>query len=191
VTSVDDLRGALQRLRPRRVPFGRWFQGAAVAAIVRTGEQGAELLLIRRAERRGDPWSGDMAFPGGRLGAADQDAFAAALRETREEIGLELGGASLLGRLSDVPTRAPDRLRPMIIAPFVFELPAAPPLSLSLSREVAEVIWVPLDFFRDPRNRSTLTWKRFFVLPCYRRDGRVIWGLTLGMLDELLGALRR
>jgi 8-oxo-dGTP pyrophosphatase MutT (NUDIX family) len=186
VTTLDQLRQAMSRLRPRRVPLADWFRTAAVAAVARQRDRGAELLFIRRAEQPGDPWSGHMAFPGGRVDEGDADALAAAKRETREEVGLDLAAAPLLGKLSQVPTKAHGKLRPMVIQPFVFELHETP--VFQCSDEVEEVIWVPIDHFREPANRGTLQWKRL-PLPCYRYDGRVIWGLTLRMVDELVAAL--
>jgi hypothetical protein len=77
----------------------------------------------------------------------------------------------------------------MVIHPFVFELDEAHPALEPDPAEVAEAVWVPFDFLRDRANRSTLE-KTYggvpMQLPCYRYQGRVIWGLTLRMLDELL-----
>lgn len=186
MTSLANLRGALSRLERRKLPLQSWFTGAAVAAIARDGARGAELLFIRRATREGDPWSGHMAFPGGRLDGVDRDPLAAAIRETREEIALDLSAAPLLGQLSPVPTKAHGRLRPMVVEPYVFELTYEP--VCELSDEVAGVIWVPIDHFRDATNRRTMRWK-LLNLPCYHWEECVIWGLTLRMVDELVTAL--
>src|SRR6185436_21144367 len=85
---------------------------AAVAVILIGSEATStlELLLIQRSERAGDPWSGHMALPGGRRDARDIDLRATAMRETREEIGVELSTARLLGRLDDLrPIRQSER----------------------------------------------------------------------------------
>jgi hypothetical protein len=74
--------------------------------------------------------------------------------------------------------------------PFVFELKGEP--VLAPNQEVQEVLWVPLSFLLDRGNRGHLVWTGRgvpLVMPCYRFEGRVIWGLTLHMLDELLGLL--
>ena len=152
---------------------------------------GVEVLMIRRAEREGDPWSGHMAFPGGRKDRSDRDTLQTALRETREEVGFDaLNGARLIGRLSDVATHARLPRGPMIITPWVFRVESIP--EITPNHEVAETLWVPLGFLADRGNRERMRWAPNGValeLPCYRFEGRQIWGLSLLMLDELLDVL--
>jgi 8-oxo-dGTP pyrophosphatase MutT (NUDIX family) len=193
------LPAALTANAPRRHDADR---RAAVAVVARPGESGDELLFIRRAEHPQDPWSGHMAFPGGMVDPGDVDPLAAARRETREELALDLDrDAALLGRLSDV---RPLSLRASLaITPFVFALRSSgadggvgggPQLVLD-DREVQEALWIPWSFFADRGNRSTFFWARNGVpvpTPCYRfSDERVVWGLTLRMVDELLELVRR
>jgi 8-oxo-dGTP pyrophosphatase MutT (NUDIX family) len=169
-------------------------RNAAVAAIMRerSGSDGAELLLIRRAENPRDPWSGHMALPGGHVhpGEPLRDA---AVRETREEIGVDLDrDGRLLGRLSSITTLGRAGPAPMLIHPFVFALDGAEPV-MQLSDEVAAVCWAPLRFLLDRANRSTLEWTVAgpvtLTLPCYRWEGNVLWGLTLRMVDDLLARI--
>jgi 8-oxo-dGTP pyrophosphatase MutT (NUDIX family) len=189
---VAAVQASLLRLSPREdlsVPATR---KAAVAAILRDGEAGAELLFIRRAEHPRDPWSGDMGFPGGRVDPEDGTPFDAAVRETREEVGLDLAAsARAIGRLSEVRTHLPLGALPYSVAPFVFALEGSP--RLTLNAEVQETIWVPLSFLQDRGNRHALTWVLKGIplpMPCYRYEGRVIWGLTLRMIDEMLERIR-
>jgi 8-oxo-dGTP pyrophosphatase MutT (NUDIX family) len=158
---------------------------AAVAAVLREVKEGApELLFIRRAEHPKDPWSGHMAFPGGRVDKEDESALGAAIRETREELALDLPAlARPLGELSHLMAIAHGKPLPMVIVPFVFELVEEP--KLVPSDEVQEALWVPISFLADRMNRSTMEWS-IMTLPCYHYQGRTIWGLTLRMVDELL-----
>jgi len=184
--------GALARAvsahRPRWLPLRRWMRQAAVAAVLRDGDAGPELLFIERERRRGDPWSGHMAFPGGTLEPADGSALSAARREAREEVGLDLARSGrVLGALSPVLATTHDRRRPMVITPFVFAV--RPQVDLVLEpREVVEALWVPLSHF-VPAHRTVVVRPVLGVSwrwPAYRIGQRILWGLTLQMVDELV-----
>ena len=168
---------------------------AAVAAILRERDPalGAEVLLIRRAERDGDPWSGHMAFPGGRRDEKDSDLLATALRETREEIGLDLSReARLLGRLEDVEATSRGRRVGMPITPFVFELEGDPKLSLEAG-EVADALWTPLRPLFRGEARTTYPYELGELrleLPGYRVGESIVWGLTYQMLETLFQLVR-
>src|SRR5436190_23089519 len=94
---------------------------AAVAVILRERGGEIEVLLIRRSERDDDPWSGHAAFPGGRKEPSDETPEATAIRETREEVGLDLGapGVRVLGRFADC---TPRRTRGLLVTPVVFSV---------------------------------------------------------------------
>src|SRR3954469_1146350 len=148
---LERLRGALAQ-----APAGELSQAhrAAVALVLAPMAASASspvaLLLLRRSEREGDPWSGHMALPGGHAQPEDADLLHTARRETLEEVGIDLGNAELLGQLDDV---SPMRSSDMAVRPFVFW--AETPQSITLSAEVAEVIWVPLDALASDALRTT------------------------------------
>jgi len=186
--NVDHLADLMRSHTPRLLDRTETLKAAAVAAIVRPSADGIKLLFIHRAEDPRDPWSGHMAFPGGRVEATDSDSIAAAIRETREEVALDLeDGANLLGRLSDVAAVGRGRPMSLVVEPYVFAIEERP--DLQPNYEVAEIVWVPLEFLLDRSNRSTMAWKHGEInveLPCYRYNDHVIWGLTFGMVDELI-----
>ncbi|MFT3923404.1 MAG: CoA pyrophosphatase [Myxococcales bacterium] len=173
---------------PQALPGKR----AAVATILREGGEGPEVLLIRRAEHPQDPWSGHMAFPGGRESPADADLLATAVRETQEELGLDLGQAArLLGRLDALPAVARGRRVGLTIAPFVFELTAE--VTLTPNHEVAEWLWAPITPLLSGALATTMPYEfegQRISLPAHDVQGRLVWGLTYRMLETLFAQLR-
>ncbi len=168
---------------------------AAVAAILREGEGGtdAEILFIRRAERAGDPWSGHMAFPGGRRDPEDATLLDTAIRETREEVGLDLEAhGTLLLSLPEVGATK-RRVVDMTVAPFVFSVPRERS-ALVPNEEVAETIWTPVGPLARGETASTFEFEYGGTkrqLPSLLLGDRVVWGLThriLHMLLEILDA---
>lgn len=148
------------------------------------------LLLIRRAERVGDPWSGQLALPGGRHEVGDADLLATALRETHEEVGLEVSRAAHRATLDDLAPVIPV-LPPILVRPFVFEVDdlAIP----RVSNEVAAVGWVELDRLIVPDSyRSTTIEVRGAPreVQGYHLDEGLLWGMTERILDPLISAWR-
>jgi len=173
---------------PGRNLLRRLQKRSAVAMILQVRNGELHILMIKRAERDGDPWSGHMAFPGGRMDKTDAHGYAVAVRETAEEVGLILGAQDeCIGRLSDLSARPHRGTIGMAVSPFVFRLDRE--VTFTPNHEVAEVVWVPLEFLSDEGNREELIWAykgARIPVPCYRYNGRCIWGLSLMMLDELL-----
>ena len=164
---------------------------AAVAAVLRPGPAGPDLLLIRRAEREGDPWSGHMALPGGHAHSSDHDMLATALRETREEVGIDLSRHELLGALDEHAARAQGRFIGLVIAPFVFALREDP--VISPNHEVAEVLWAPLGRMARGEVDAVLELQRAgqtVRFPGYEVGGQMVWGLTHRVLQNLFGLLK-
>ena len=179
------VRFALQdfRAKPEAAPGA---SPAAVALILLEGPRGLETLLIRRAERADDPWSGQVALPGGRYDPADADLLVTAIRETREETGVELSAAERLGVLDDLYPRTPT-LPAVVVRPFVFALASRPTLVPGV--EAARVFWLPLDRLsqRGVRRDFTLPVRGVErTFPAYVVDEIVIWGMTERILTPFL-----
>lgn len=158
---------------------------AAVTAVLRDGPQGTEILLVVRREREGDPWSGQVALPGGkRLGS--ETPLETAVREAREEVGLELPAcARVLGCL---PRRAPANRPGMVVVPHVAVMESE--AACAPGDEIASASWVPLrEIVASPTTvRRTLP-QGTREFPAFACRGMVIWGLTHRILTELLSLL--
>ena len=164
---------------------------AAVALIIRAGDNGApELLFIKRSEYPADPWSGQVAFPGGREEASDPTLTDTAIRETREETGIDLvRDATVIGTLDDLRPQT-VRLPAVIVRPYVVLLNRFEPLVLS--DEVALAFWVPLQSLKDASLwRDTVVLARGVQLSMrgFHHQGHVIWGMTERILAQLLALL--
>ncbi len=175
---------------------------AAVAAIFRAAPEGSdgdgrpgepELLFIRRAEVEGDPWSGHVAFPGGRMDPGDRGPLDTARREVLEEVGFDiLDHGRFLGELSGQLT-LPQLGRQMVVHPFVAALHSVPELRPD-PVEVARALWVPWRHLEEGVGRGTMTWElngRSLELPCRRLQGELLWGMTLRMVEDLLRVWKR
>jgi 8-oxo-dGTP pyrophosphatase MutT (NUDIX family) len=166
---------------------------AAVALVLAEAAGGVELLLIQRAVRDDDPWSGHMALPGGRRDPDDADAVATASRETLEEVGVDLAaGAEVIGRLDELRAVARHRPLDLVISPVVFALQQ--PVTLQPSpHEVESAIWVPLAFLASPEANSTYVRSLDGITseyPAFRYQRYTIWGLTHRILSGFLEVVR-
>jgi 8-oxo-dGTP pyrophosphatase MutT (NUDIX family) len=158
---------------------------AAVAAVFRVVDE-PELLFIKRSDHEGDPWSGHMAFPGGRLEPGDASLEMTAVRETFEELALDLTQGKLIGRLDDLAPRN-RALPPIIIRPFVAIV--APDVVFSPSEEVAATFWVPLSILRheDTQAEHEMTINGVRArFPGFRVEQHIVWGLTERIVRQLL-----
>lgn len=154
---------------------------AAVAMILRSAGTALEALFIERTRNEADPWSGQMAFPGGIVEDDDRDARRAAERETLEEVGIDLTRAAFVGRLDDVQGRHRAHRGGIVVSGFVYfdELgqDAVP------NYEVADIIWEPLTTFTDAGRLSFVEpraapGERFPGVRVGHSDHQVVWGLT-------------
>ena len=188
---VVKLRAALESHRAVDTDVEDGVRRAAVALIIRAGESGApELLFIKRSEYPADPWSGQVAFPGGREEAGDPTLTDTAIRETREETGIDLvRDGTMIGTLDDLRPQT-VRLPAVIVRPYVVLLNRFEPLLLS--DEVAMAFWVPLEAFKDARSwRETPVQARGIQINsrAFHHAGHIIWGMTERILAQLLALL--
>ena len=164
---------------------------AAVAVVLREGPRSAEVLLIERAIHEKDPWSGHMAFPGGRMDAIDPSTRVTAARETFEEVGIRLDGAEYLGHVDELVGNRRFASR-LAVSAHAFHLHEDQPFRLD-PREVQEAMWFPLAGLHDVERQvehvvPTMPDVRFPGV-VVGRPRHVVWGLTFRFLDRMLDVL--
>jgi 8-oxo-dGTP pyrophosphatase MutT (NUDIX family) len=157
---------------------------AAVAALLHDDPAGLRVLLMQRALRAGDPWSGHVSLPGGRHEPGDADLHATAVRETAEELGVDLTASRYLGRL---PALHPINAGPrgMEVTPYVFTTATVP--AVVPGPEASAAFWLPVDrvlageldgSYQHPGTPG-------LTFPCWRYDDYLVWGLTMRILTDL------
>ncbi len=162
---------------------------AAVTLLLRRGAMdGAEILFIKRAERTGDPWSGHLAFPGGRVDEHDATLLDVAMREAAEEVGIDARqGGRVIGRL---PTFRPAsaRIPSVSVTPFVAVAPEGAMIRLQPD-EVQDAFWMPLSDLRKSGRSATVRWEAVDgarELPAFPSALGPIWGITERILSQFL-----
>jgi len=179
---IERLRRSLKPPQPITPPKGE--EWAAVAAILRKVEAGIEALFIKRVKRLGDPWSGQVAFPGGRFEEGDGDTLNSVAREVEEEVGLKLGvEAEVVGMLEVVSPLNRPQLK---VAPYVVLLKGE--VKLRPGVEVNRAFWAPLTELQEDGVEVNVKGERLRVR-AYRYGGEVIWGMTARLVEKLIKAL--
>ncbi len=184
-----ELIGKLRTLRCKLLDPDSSKLTASVAVPVRDSGAGLELLYLLRTQREGDPWSGHISFPGGKIDASDAGPREAAIRETQEETSLDLTKADFVCRLDDQATHF-NRVH---VAAFVFTMANAP--TLSLNHEIRSAFWVPLaDLMDEGRYIRTVVsgeWGKREVPAIDLLDGErpVLWGLTYRFTAQILASI--
>ena len=171
-------------IEPERIP-----QAAVTLILIEKGGS-AQALIIKRAERPGDHWSGHLALPGGRAQSEDSDLIATAARETYEEVGINLlEGGEFIGQLETLAPNNP-RLPRIEITPFVAIAPSE--FTLTLNYEVAQVFWVSVSDLKRDNRSSFFSFQMGDVInkwPAYPSEGGPIWGITERILTDFLKLL--
>lgn len=162
---------------------------AAVAVVLRDGVDSAEVLLIERALHEKDPWSGHMAFPGGRMERSDESTRMTAARETFEEVGVELNGAEYLGQIDELVGNR--RVSPrLVVSAHAFYVAEPQAFRLEPS-EVQQAFWFPLAELHDAARQvehviPDLPQIRFPGVVVGEPDRHIVWGLTFRFLERML-----
>jgi 8-oxo-dGTP pyrophosphatase MutT (NUDIX family) len=151
---------------------------AAVALLIRVVGESLEVLVVERVVSARDPWSGQIALPGGKRGAEDADLRATAVREVLEETGIDiLKKGQFLGVLS---VSASSGRADMRVLPFVILVEDEPTVNLNTA-ELEWFAWIPMNDLIRHRGRVEFA---FGEQPAYAIDDVVIWGLTFRILEE-------
>lgn len=190
--TVNDIRSALEARQHKPAKFKATSRQASVAMILAGREKDLEVCFIRRAERAGDPWSGQVAFPGGKADSGDSDAHSVAERETHEEVGLKLTASHRVGPL---PTRQ-VATRNLVLSPFIYHIGTDEKATVFAREpdEVAHVFWVPLRHLFKQSSATELEYPiggSGMTFPGIRYEEDVIWGLTLNVLDSFAQIMQR
>lgn len=148
-------------------------------ALIFSMRQGAlQLLLVKRAVIEGDPWSGDMAFPGGKRMSGDRSIMDTVVREVQEETGIDLRACRHLGAMGTVYST----VRPSLgVLPIVFLRDSDS--EIRINEELVSYQWVDLEGLQTSRGRATVKGRD---VPAYRIEGEVVWGLTYRIIEVLL-----
>lgn len=185
------IRACLDSATPPLPKFDANHRLAAVAIVIRSIGDSTDILFIKRATLDGDPWSGQMAFPGGHVDSSDASPQMAAIRETEEETGVHLSMDLCLGRLSHQRPANRPRRQPMVVVPFVFGLSRNP--KIIINHEVEEVVWGNVS---EMMNGTLLTTETFNFAGSSSEfdgyllgDGKFVWGLTYRTLQTLFRTL--
>ena len=174
-------RGRLRRLAGRLLDSPDEDAHAAVAILLRPDPRDLEIFLVKRAEVPGDPWSGDMAFPGGKRHSQDRSLGDTAIRETMEETGIQLEELEPLGYMEPLQSWVRNTF---VVQPVVYLYEGDPPIRLNY--ELTRYMWVPLETLRGSKEHAVV---KGFDSPIFRVGEEVVWGLTYRMLEKLLEML--
>jgi len=187
MATIDHIRRVLADHRTRLLPVDDKYR-AAVAVVLHEQTAGdLRILFIERTTRDGDPWSGHIAFPGGRMETGDAGPQETAERETQEELGIDLRSAGYIGRLDDLSAH----IHPIKVSGFVYHIKNTD--DFILSDEVRDAFWVPFRHLTDPARLTTYngpdrdTEKLIPAIDLLGSGRPVLWGLTYRFVSQLVG----
>ena len=184
--TLSQIRKSTSRHQPIIVDDSNDRRRGSVALILHQSSPGLRLLFVVRANKKGDPWSGHIAFPGGRVEPGDRDHRHTAERETREETTLDLSTATYLGQLDDVT----GTTLKIVVSGYVYHIDTIP--NLSLNYELTESHWIPIESLLVPNRQMyhRLQLEGFDgslpAIDILGPDKPILWGLTYRLVGQLL-----
>jgi 8-oxo-dGTP diphosphatase len=158
-------------------------QANAAVALLLKGKSNPSALFVKRVQNPKDPWSGQIALPGGKRDPKDNDLKETAIRETLEETNVNLDECVFLGVMNAKESTPRPDIR---VLPFVVLLDYDPIITLN-EKELEQHFWIPLQKLAKNRTKITLS---FGETSAYVVDDKVIWGLTYRITEELLRILK-
>ena len=171
----------VEKLTERLSPTPWSHAQAAVAILVKPKQNDLEFFLVKRAEVDDDPWSGDMAFPGGKKNQQDRDLVDTAVREVLEETNIDLNQLSAIGFMEPIYSSVRKTLA---VQPIVYKFDEYP--EVTLNYELTKFIWAPLTEIKQGKTQAVVKgWEG----PVFQVQGETVWGLTFRMLEKILALM--
>jgi 8-oxo-dGTP pyrophosphatase MutT (NUDIX family) len=186
--TTEELEKLLAERDPVKLTIDGDFVHAAVMMILKEERDGFSMLFIKRPDSERDAFSGHVAFPGGKMKESDPGKLGTAVRETHEEIGVDIARSGrVIGELDDVNPNNP-RANTYIVTPYLSVLKEEIALRPS-AHEVEAVLWVPVSHLKDERNfklRLRDTGRGVTEDYAYSFEQYIIWGMTGRILRQFL-----
>lgn len=186
--TIEKLSGLLSNRNSSEITIEDDYVHASVLMILKHDNLGFSLLFIKRPESERDPFSGHMAFPGGRMESVDKNKLDTAVRETKEEVGIDIiKSGEVLGALDDVNPNNP-RARKYVVTPYLSILNEEVKIIPDV-REVERTVWVPMRHLVDDRNKEIRIRERDGKEVqdyAYNYEQYLIWGMTGRILHQFL-----
>src|SRR3990167_5155785 len=187
-STIDELERLLRSRTPMKITHEGDFVHAAVMMILSEGLEGLSMLFIKRPESDIDAFSGHMAFPGGKMMEGDESKLATAVRETLEEIGVDLyKSGRVIGELDDINPNNPRAIN-YIVTPYISIIKEEVSIVPNLY-EVEAAVWIPVKHLKDERNIAVRWRERNGILVedyVYSFEKYIIWGMTGRILHRFL-----
>lgn len=193
-----ELHEQFQKSQSTRLDLSSQFSDfASVAVIIKNHETAAattdlEVGYIIRAENPNDRWSGHIAFPGGRREPIDKNDLDTAIRETKEEIGLDLTTQNHIGSLSDVQARKKHQMLPFFLKPHVFSMSQEVFNQQKIQLhpdEVADLLWIRVADIIKVENQTEYETEGYKLPAIQFPKNKKLWGLTYLLTLDLLKRL--